>query len=162
MCFPCVTWFRLVEDDVIQLQKTVEDVERIKEETIYLADVLSLWQSKFIFFYPKTNKSRASPPLHTPAFLWMCYCIVSVKEDPLLECWVCTSVCLRFTDQAWRSLLCKCHEWHPTVLLPKILGLFAVHFKTNFFVFMSVFGLFIQYLPSLDVHPFTRNGIIWL
>lgn len=40
MCFHCVTWFRLVEDGVVQLQKTVEDVEGMEEETIRLADVL--------------------------------------------------------------------------------------------------------------------------
>lgn len=37
---------------------------------------------KVHLFYPETNRhSLRTSPLNPPAFLWMCYCITSVKAD---------------------------------------------------------------------------------
>lgn len=63
---------RLVEDCVVQLQETVEDVEGLEEEAICLTDVLiqSVYQEPVVCrpdkrrpsFYPETNCGW-NPPL---------------------------------------------------------------------------------------------------
>lgn len=89
-----------MEDSVVQLQKTVEDVEGMEEEKICLTDVLiSDNQSSSFFFTLKQHEAGTSPLLHPPALVWKCYYIASVKGDR-----------------------------HAIVKLPKISDLFVIHF----------------------------------
>lgn len=60
-----------MEDGVLQLQKTVEDVEGMEEETICLTDVLISDNQSSSFFTLK--QPEASPLLHPPVLLH-CLC----------------------------------------------------------------------------------------
>lgn len=61
-----------MEDGVVQLQKTVEDVEGMEEETICLTDVL-ISDNQSSFFLPWNNQK------HPLSYTLLCYCIASVK-----------------------------------------------------------------------------------
>lgn len=88
-----------MEDSVVQLQKTVEDVEGMEEETTCLTDVLISDNQSCFFFYPETTRSRNIPSSTPSALVWKCYYIASVKGDR-----------------------------HAIVKLPKISDLFVIHF----------------------------------